>query len=305
MALDFPLAGGSSGEPMKWPPPLPPDWRSSHNPSPTPPPASAPKPQGDSRQRLADLTHSAVAPSMLAAILGQLAAVHLARKSWSSEKPMASAHIGQLTQSIGAQQLPRYYMTPQDERALGIEGNAAFIPGWARESLKPMGYESPEDEALLRRLYGATHPKHGIVLVPKRVPSSLLSHEMGHGTGTQPGKWHFLLSQLAMSMAPVAGLVTGAAMPIGTRSAAHVMLRNSLLGAGAGALVSAPRLYEELRATHRAGNALKETGVKPEDQSLARKTLRRAFMTYLLASSLPAGAAALAGTSIRARSGGS
>lgn len=131
--------------------------------------------------------------------------------------------------------------------------------------------------------------KHGLVLSKGTLTPSSFAHEMGHATGLgQSGLYRKLIGKLYGSgkNSPAIGAVVGGLLGLATK---HPKL-GALAGGGAAALMHAPTLFEEGRASLRASNALKKLNLK-SDQALP-------YMTYVAPA---AGAAAVgAGTSLLA-----
>ena len=131
--------------------------------------------------------------------------------------------------------------------------------------------------------------KHGLVLSKGTLTPSSFAHEMGHATGLgQSGLYRKLIGKLYGSgkNSPAVGAVVGGLLGLATK---HPKL-GALAGGGAAALMHAPTLFEEGRASLRASNALKKLNLK-SDQALP-------YMTYVAPA---AGAAAVgAGTSLLA-----
>jgi len=232
--------------------------------------------------------------------LGQRGLRWLARHAAKAEQPVAPTHIGQLIGAERADPIPRYYMDDDTAKALGLHGNAAFVPGWLKESLRPVGHEAPAAQRALQTAHRLTDPKRGLILVPKRVAPSLLAHEMGHATGDSPGKWRSLLGLGLHVLAPIGAGVAGLAVSTTNRSAISSALRSALIGGGVGLAANIPTLYEEARATRRARRGMERTGLTEEARGKAKSTLRRAYLTYIFSALAPSVAGSLLGTSLRA-----
>lgn len=119
--------------------------------------------------------------------------------------------------------------------------------------------------------FGANNDGSGVVAVSPTRKASILAHEYGHASG------HGAKSLVARHR--VAGVASAVSIPglIYSKPGSNTE-KASAVGAG---LIAAESLGEEARASIRGYKGLKSIGVGKKELSTARRTLGRAFMTYV------------------------
>lgn len=162
--------------------------------------------------------------------------------------------------------------------------NAAFMsPGSLGTANKTLQKKLDRWGAIL---YGKQYGRPGII-----------GHEMGHAT-IHHAPW-YSPSRFNQNWLRPLGDTAGTILAPAAAGVVGVMSRNPLLGlgvgTGAGLLFGAPTLFNEWQASARAKNYLKALKQTPEDNEHDRKTLDKAWNTYLTNAVVPGLAAGTIG----------
>lgn len=167
---------------------------------------------------------------------------------------------------------------------------AGPISALGRTELRSAGLSEKTIEHLVRR---------GGVATGAGSPTAILAHELGHATGWRPPQFIQYAKKL-MRPAMVASPILAAHMVGPESSTLGAAGKGALIGGGLGGAVMSPVLAEEIRATMRAIQGLRQTGMlAPQQLAAARKMLglRGALGTYLAGALLPtAGLGAIGAT---------
>lgn len=179
-------------------------------------------------------------------------------------------------------------------RKMGVKGILL------KKTLQPLGY-AWDPNALDPRSAGSKGL--GAVLSPAEQKITPLAHELGHASGLQRKRWYkklmmpaYMSGKLGRFLLPAITAPIAAAALEPTGKPKDEAKRLALFGAGTGALISAPMLFEEARASKRAIQhlaRLRRLGVK--NKLLGLLGLGGAYATYLIPSVVGGAAGALAG----------